>query len=380
VIASANADVTSRLATILRGAPLAWDDLATNEPALLRQLDDQGVTGLVYRAMEGSAAFATWPEDVRGILAEAVRATAASELLRRRQLAIALERIAALGVRALLLKGTALAYTVYEHPALRPRCDTDVLVRQADADRVREALSAVGYRQPVQCDGDLLFRQFELTLTDEFGIEHALDVHWSLSAQTVFASLFSYEELTLRAVPVAALGANAWTLDPVHALVLSCMHPIMHHRDEQRLLWIYDTHLLTSQLDRAAFERLLAIAERTRLAAVCARGLELATGHFATRVPEGVIERLRAMPVDEQPTAAYLEAGRTWRDETIANLRSLPRWRDRLKLLREIALPDPAYMLRAYGVTGSAWGKALLPALYAHRGVRGVVRVLRGKK
>ena len=82
----------------------------------------------------------------------------------------------------------------------------------------------------------------------------------------------------------------------------------------------------------------------------------------------------------EQPTAAYLAPGRTWLDETTSGLRGLGGWRDRARLLREIAFPAPAYMLRAYGVADVAWGKALLPLLYAHRGVRGVLRVLTGRK
>jgi hypothetical protein len=380
VIAPAAADVMPRLAGILRGTPLPWHELQGDEETILELLDDAGVTGLVYRVMDGSGAFTTWPASVRQALAAAGRASAARELLQHRELTLALDRIAALGVRGLVLKGTALAYTVYEHPALRPRCDTDLLIRREDSEPVRTALLAAGYRPAVQCDGDLLFRQFELTLTDAFGVRHTLDIHWSLSTQTAFASLFSYEELAAGAVPIPALGPSAWGLGPVHALVLSCMHPIMHHHDEQRLLWIYDTHLLATRLDGAGFNELAATAERTRVAAICARGLALATEHFQTPIPAAVIERLHAVPLAEQPTAGYLARGRTWRHETLANVRALTRWRDRLRLLKQIAFPAPAYMLRAYGLSPGGWGRALLPALYAHRGVRGVLRVLRHEK
>jgi hypothetical protein len=37
-------------------------------------------------------------------------------------------------------------------------------------------------------------------------------------------------------------------------------------------------------------------------------------------------------------------------------------------------------MLRAYGVGDTRLGRTLLPALYLHRGVRGVLRVITGRK
>jgi hypothetical protein len=58
----------------------------------------------------------------------------------------------------------------------------------------------------------------------------------------------------------------------------------------------------------------------------------------------------------------------------------LPRWSDRLRLLREVILPGPAYMLKAYGVAPSALGPALLPVLYLHRLASGGWKVLAGQK
>ena len=64
----------------------------------------------------------------------------------------------------------------------------------------------------------------------------------------------------------------------------------------------------------------------------------------------------------------------------IASLRGLPRWRDRLRLLREVAFPTTAYMRRAYGFEHLRFGAALLPALYLRRIVAGGWKVLTGVK
>ena len=55
-------------------------------------------------------------------------------------------------------------------------------------------------------------------------------------------------------------------------------------------------------------------------------------------------------------------------------------WGARLRLLREVAFPAPRYMLQSYGWADTGLTRALLPALYLHRGLRGVSRVVRGEK
>jgi hypothetical protein len=44
-----------------------------------------------------------------------------------------------------------------------------------------------------------------------------------------------------------------------------------------------------------------------------------------------------------------------------------------------MAFPPPAYVRRIYAMDGSALGWLLLPALYAHRAVRGVLRNTAGR-
>ncbi len=56
-------------------------------------------------------------------------------MLRERELVAVLAALAEAGVETLLLKGTPLAYTHYPEPALRTRCDTDVLIAAATATR-----------------------------------------------------------------------------------------------------------------------------------------------------------------------------------------------------------------------------------------------------
>jgi putative nucleotidyltransferase-like protein len=366
------------LAAVLRGAPVPWPRLGVTPEQLLTACARQDLTGLLSRRLSESPAGDDWPAAVRDGLRAAVRDAIARELVRRREIVVALAALARAGVRPILIKGTALAYSVYPEPMARPRVDTDLLVRRDEIEAARGALLACGYAAPLQCDGEMLFRQFALTKTDAFGVEHMFDVHWKISTQTLFADLVTYEELDAEAVPVGSLGPDARMAGPVHALLLACVHPAMHHRNVEWLLWVYDVHLLASRLSRRELDRLADLATARHVAAIVAQALTRARVRFGTSVPDQVIARLAAAVAE--PSAAYLRAGRRWHDELSSNLRALPTWRDRVKLLGEVLVPAPGYMRARYRDRVGGAGALLLPALYAHRALSGVWKVLTGRK
>lgn len=368
------------LARILRDGPLSWGALGCDEQGFLDAARAEEAGPLIYHHQRNAAAFASWPHPVRTALEGAARAAAVRELLVQAELVRVLDVLDRHGIHPLLFKGTALAYTHYPHPSLRSRSDTDLLIPEADRGRVQDALRDVGYAASLMCDGDLLFRQFELARDDDFGVSHALDFHWAISTQAAFAAVLTYDEMSARALGVPALGPHARVPAPVDALLLALIHPAMHHQNRQRLLWAYDVRLLVRALDLGGMQELVHRAEEKGVAAICAHGLRAARDRLGVPVPGEVIERLAAVPVEQQPTAGYLTPGRSWARETAASLRGLTRWRDRLRLLREIALPSPGYMLRAYGLGDGGMARSLLPALYLHRGVRGALRVVSGRK
>lgn len=368
------------LAAVLRDAAPAWDRPGWDPQAILEACRAEEISALLYHHLRNAGRWASWPGALRRALEQDAHAAAARELLIQRELIRVLNALGTSGIRPLLFKGTALAYSSYPTPSLRARSDTDLFIRQADVAAVQEALLPLGYTPSLLCDGELLFRQFELARDDDFGVSHALDFHWGISTQAAFGGVLGYEEIVSRAVPVPALGPHALMPRTVDALLLALMHPAMHHRNEWRLLWGYDVHLLAGVLDRDGVTELARQAVAKRIAAVCAQGLRIAQDWFGAAIPQGVVDQLAAVPWTEQPTAAYLAPSRSWAIETAANIRGLPRWRDRLRLLREIAFPSPTYMLRSYGMRASGVHQALLPALYLHRGVRGVWRVMSGRK
>ena len=373
------ASLADGLAAVLRGERVSWRALAVGPAALLAACAEEDLTGLVQHQVASWPAV-DWPPDICAELTREARAGAVREALRRRELVAVLDALAAQDVRPILLKGTPLAYTVYEDPSLRARSDTDLLVLRAQTDAVRRAMAALGYTATTYSDGDLLFRQFEFAREDAFGVGHAFDFHWKISTESAFADLLSYDELAAEAIPVPALGPHARAAGAVHALLLACVHPVMHHRNVERLLWLHDVRLLVSRLSHDELGRFAELATRKGVAAICANELALARSRLGAAVPEQVMAVLTAPGRAAERSASYLEPGRRWSDELLSNVRGLPRWADRLRLLREVAFPAPGYMLRAYRLDGVTAAGALLPALYVHRGVRGLWKVLRNRK
>ncbi len=323
---------------------------------------------LVWR-LHGTKDLAAWPAAVRRALLDAAAGEAALEVARRLELGRLLTAFAAARVPVLLLKGAALAYSVYPEPWLRPREDTDLLVRGADAGRARDVLTAAGYDATPMQSGALVSHQRVYLRIDAAGRRYACDLHWKIANPVAFADLFSPGDLFTSAVSVPIGGVSACIPSRVDALLLACWHRVSHHHDSDDLLWLYDLHLLAGGLSESEAAQFGETARRTGTTAICARGLSLAAERLGTRVPAWLGDAAEAGDAVSSPMRAYLRRDARKVDLLAADLRALPDWRSRARLVREHLFPPPAYM---YATSGRS-NPALLPALYLRRIARGTL-------
>lgn len=307
-------------------------------------------------------------------LAMAARLAATVEVIRQQEIVRVLDHFAALGLSPVLVKGTPLAYSVYDAPHERPRADTDLVLPRADADRARHGLAGLGYHEPAFCEE--LHHQVQVERVDGGRIRHVWDLHWRVSAHAVFADLLTYEELAAEAVPIPALGAGARAAGTVHALLLACVHPVMHHRNAVRVLWLADVDRLIARLTPAERQRFVVMAIDKRVAAVVAHTLGLARETMETPVPEWMFEQLAS--IRGERSARYLAPHRRWLDEVADSLLATSAWRERAHLLRQMAFPSAGYMRARFGHQSSA--AAVLPLLYARRLLHGGWRAVTNRK
>ncbi|MHB0971487.1 MAG: nucleotidyltransferase family protein [Thermoanaerobaculia bacterium] len=330
--------------------------LASDSPGeeLLAPLRWHGLVPLI--AMRLAGASPAFERELRGAMA--------IEIARQRELAALLDDLAAAGVEPLILKGTALAYSHYATPWARPRGDVDLLIRRPEKEQALAVLVARGYELPNATSGEEVMNQ-RLAVKRDGAVGYHVDVHWRLSNAPGFADRFAYEALRAAAVRIEALGQNAWRPSDADCLIIACAHRVAHHRDEERLIWLCDIHLLATALDREGFAAMERRAREQGMWSVVVEGLEAARPIFETKL-EG---ELRA---DEgEWSAAYLQRGRSTLGLLLVQLRQLPPGRA-LRLLKEHAFPPAVYMRAKYGAGPSD----LLLWLYIRR-LAGAFRKLR---
>jgi hypothetical protein len=318
---------------------------------------------LAHRIRETGLASA-WPLEARDGLAGHLRQHLVRESMKHRELVRLLGAFDAANIDVLLLKGAGLAYTVYPEPHLRPRDDTDLLLRTADLDRAADTLSGCGYVRVDEPDAELASTQRHFTATDAGGLRHIVDLHWRIAIPRVFADAMAFDELWSRAIPVPSLRVSSRTCSVADALLVACLHRVAHHRDAPDLLWLWDIHLLAERVRREGIGVFVAAATRARMCAVCVRGLELAHSHFGTRVDDFVAALEVARPTSEEASARFV-GGLSQVEVLRSDLLALGEWSARLRLLREHVLPPRRHMRALCGPD------AFLPLAYIRRIVKG---------
>lgn len=320
------------IAALMKGDAVEWPQ-GVDAREFLAACDRHGATPLVASRLAGLESLA--------------RIHAAHEVVRRREVDSLLERFERARIPLLVFKGEALARTHYRDPALRPRCDTDVLIERERMDDAARVLAEAGYREEPNSGGETISRQRIWTRTAALGIRHSIDLHWALSNRARYAGAFSFGELWSRGV--ALHGAHVRMPSESDALLIAALHLAAHHRGDERLIWIYDIHLLRGAMS----EEVRAMARERGIEEALDRALALAERWFG----------------DGNAVAA--RRGSAVRD-FVDDLRFTRGARGKLRLLREHLLPPGDYVLRKYGATS----RAMLPLLYVRRAVAGSARLL----
>jgi len=374
--------LTSPIAALLRGevpeAVLAAD--AEEAAALAQACVVHGVHGVLYHQFTSMPAeWAALPQTLRERLEYQARAAMAWELAHKAELIRCLSALTDAGIEVLILKGTALAYSLYSVPSIRSRGDTDLFVRTDDVATSCDVLAELGYARDTYSQG--VGCEVNLTKQDRFGLDHVLDVHWRLSGNEVFAALFDWEEAHRMSVAVPALAVQARGLSPVHALLHACVHRAAHvhspyyvdgdpYLERNRLIWLYDIRLLSDALDTAHWRSFVDLARERGVSALCLDALHAAADLLGAAIPTEASSALAHPKRSEISAQLLLDSA--WRGAWV-EFRAQRGLAARSKYLRDLLFPNRQYMQRKYPKQ-PAW---LLPYLYLRRVLEGVHRRLR---
>jgi putative nucleotidyltransferase-like protein len=359
-----------RLAQIVSGAEFTSSDLQVLDcEESWQRAAKHGVAELLAARL---AAMRTLDRSVDERVIDITRRQVAMDMALEAQLRRCLARLRAADVASVLMKGVQLAYSHYDRPDLRPRLDVDLVIAAGQRAQAHDVLVRDGYVPDVQASADLVLHQHTYVKHLDHGLPHVIDLHWRVANPEIFGGVLTFAEMAQDAVVIGALGDDARGLSPVHALLVACIHRVAHHRGAERLIWLLDIHLLASRLEEGEWRAFVDLAIDREVAAVCADGLNRTRQLFGTPVPV-LCERLTdaAGRGHSEITARYLTPGRVL-TAVVDDLRSLPTWGHRWRLVKDYAFPPVRYMREVYAPSSGS----PLPWLYLRRMVFGARRWL----
>jgi hypothetical protein len=225
---------------------------------------------------------------------------------RLRLLALAKEQVALMaelqqaGIRALPLKGPALAQQLYGDPTARQSADLDLLVHPEDLKRAAEYLVAQGYRS-VDGYAELYPRQQQAFLNryHDFGFRHTqraiqVELHWRFFETPSYFSL-PLEDRLFCSHQVSFGGTVLSTLPPEVTLLYLCAHGAQHLWF--RLLWAGDIAALLAQKEPVwGWPKLLDRAQELGVRTALIEGVTLASLLCRYEIPEPIWEAANRTP------------------------------------------------------------------------------------
>jgi hypothetical protein len=311
------------------------------------------------------------PASVEQALEQSYHDTARRNLVLWHELRLVLDALKAAGIPVLVLKGAALAETVYRNVALRPMADVDLLVAPGNVARLIDVLRPLGFLPP-QVEmraGTIAAFENEILLCAPKRAD--FDIHWSLFDSPFHQYTVSMDWFWETARPLAINDTKTLMLGPEATLLHLCGHIWLHHGGET-LLGLHDA-ARTVAFDPGPFDwdELLRRARTYNLVLPTQRVLDRIAELWKIALPADVHRRVAAMEpsTDEARTLKWLATARLGTAHRLwADLRSIPGWRQRLRFAWTLMLPSALYMRVRYGVRHPV----LLPAYYVYRWIRGL--------
>ena len=363
-------DWRQRVCEWLRDGRRAFPPIDTSDVGrFLDFVETEGIAGILFAEMQRRPQ----PGNARlnSRLAEINYRNAAHALVVQHEVCVLSQHFHRASLRPLVIKGTALAHSHYPAPYLRPCCDTDLIVDRAEAPRLEALLYALGYRRLPAVSGRLVTQQFSMA-KDVSGFTHVLDIHFEITNSQMFAGILPFQMLSADARKIPRLGV--WTPHLVSALLLACIHRVVHHQNTERLIWLYDIHLLVADLSAAEQLQFAELARANHVAGIAEQSVAASRRFFGTTLSDAARSLLRE--ADHELTefsTVYLRTQRTLASDLWLNLRYCRSWPARLTLVKETLFPPPSYLLAQRRNAH----RALLPVYYVARILKGVAKYVR---
>ena len=319
---------------------------------LLGTLVSQRLTGLAVAALEAGELELTQEQETELLARQ--REAMLRALATERTLVELSGSLSEAGISCIVLKGPALAHTVYPEPEWRPFGDLDLLVRGRDWAAARSAVEALGFRRNVpepRAGFDVRFGK-AATHSNPDGLQ--VDLHRTLVLGP-FGLWIEPEELFSATTEFSLGGHRLLRLDDEALFLHACVHASLGWAPPL-LLPVRDVVQIGAavRLDRRV------IADRIRawrLAAVVAHALQAAEELLGAGVPalDGILDGIDVSDVERKALLAYTTARRRKGGLDLSMLQAIPGLKAKAAYLRDLLVPSKEFLVaRARGTNGKA--------------------------
>ncbi|HYM71064.1 MAG TPA: nucleotidyltransferase family protein [bacterium] len=250
----------------------------------------EGISAIVYARVRAGAPGPAVPESATATLARRYDEGAERTAKAYAELETVLRALGGAGVRAMLLKGAALARFTYEDAALRPFTDLDLLVRPDDVAAAARAMRGAGYAAagPEHRTGT-----YEQCYFAPSWQRLPVDIHWRY-AEPFHAIELNYGGMFARASLVRVGHEAALLPSPEDLLVALSVHVVREAWESKPILRYLCDAAETIRRHRVDWGRLVACARASRhLRAPLRLTLRAAEALLDVDVPAPVLESIR---------------------------------------------------------------------------------------
>jgi Uncharacterised nucleotidyltransferase len=219
--ASLSAEDLQRIAQELSHADLDWNYLTATACA-------HGVAPLIYHNLHRSGATPLLPPRATETLRNSYYGNAARNSFLYGELRNVLNAFRDKQIEVIVLKGAALAETVYPNRALRPMSDIDLLVKKEKLAEVEATLLDMGYVLEDRAKGKEFYqeRHYHWVFSKKPDID--IEIHWHVKRPTG-AFEIDIRGLWKSAQAIKVVGVEALILSPEALLLYLCQHFWKHN-------------------------------------------------------------------------------------------------------------------------------------------------------
>lgn len=331
-----------------------------------------GLLGLTHRTLQHQDSQDYPPPAFRHKVHLATRIDAVRMAVKQQSVEDVLERLNQAGLDTMVVKGPAIAHTLYPKPALRPYNDLDLVVRERDWAAAHQLLVEMGFSSeedlpqppPKLTPLDILYEQKYRHPETELLVEVHYDdiLNAGLAARDVEGFWHRASQIDVQGLPIKVMSLE-------DQLIHMCVH--LHYHGYTRLNNFSDMAFAVRDYGmKLDWERLLETVRVEGAQVGVYYSLLYLEQLLGVKVPEGVLDALqpdgfrRWLHERLLPTDSVLSLQPMWRPDfsfyfrplfkrLLPDLLVMGRRADKLRYLLRLLVPPEAWLRNHYGLGGT---------------------------